>query len=259
MKIKMKPYTLLYPERWKDLRYRSPRNIKIVKGKGLELSKYPQIRQKIDKEWVRRKKGNQRIFSSTLCRLSGYSIKNDSLVLELGETNYKELVGTNYLSVSLGKKEENPYKYFSMALSVSAVVETKDDYVLITRRSEKVESCKNTFHTIAGQVEPEKLIQKSMASELRNEAGLEENEYKLCFAGLIMNNCNLKPELIFVAKSKANLIDILLRKKIEAFEAELMFGIKKKELKKFLNSFPEKDFCPPGLAAWQIYSQIEKI
>ena len=88
--------------------------------------------------------------------------------------------------------------------------------------------------------------------------GLKENEYKLYFAGLVINNQNLKPERIFTAKSKINLADILLRKKTEGFEARLMFGLKKEDLKEFLKSFSQKEFCPPGLAAWEIYLKIER-
>ncbi len=265
----MKPYTLLYPKQWKDLKYRSPKSIRIIKSRRLNPLSQPKIKEKINKEWNKRKKENKDIFSGTLCRLSNYSIENGSLVLELGRTCYKELVGTNYLSTfdraflnylkTLGEKEGDPYRYFSMALSVSGVVETKDNYVLITRRSKKVESCKNSFHTVAGQVEPGKLLRKSMVAELKNEAGLKENEYKLHFAALIINNQNFKPELIYVAKSKVNLADILLRKKTEAFESKNIFGLKKEDLRKFLNSFPQKAFCPPGLAAWQTYLKIENL
>jgi len=108
----MKPYTLLYPKSWKDLKYRNLQDVKIVKGERLDLSKYPQIRRQIDKEWLRRKKANQRIFSGALCRLSGYSIGRGGLVLELGGTNYKELVGTNYASSSDKKREKSLQMFF---------------------------------------------------------------------------------------------------------------------------------------------------
>ena len=94
----MKPYTLLYPKKWKDLKYRNPRNIKIIKGHRLNLPRQSKIKERINKEWSKRKKENKKIFSATLCRLSGYSIKKNNLILELGKTCYKELVGTNYLS-----------------------------------------------------------------------------------------------------------------------------------------------------------------
>ena len=270
----MKSYTLLYPENWRDLKYRSSKNIKIIKGENLDFSKHPEIQKRIEKEWDKRKIKNKEIFSNPIYRLSDYSLKNDNLILSLGKTCYKELVGTNYISAydrnffnfikKIGSKEKSPYKYFSMALSVGAAIETKDNYVLITRRSEKVESYKNTFHTIAGQTDPRKFqkepidFKKSMADEIRTEAGLKENEYKLYFAGLIIDNLNLKPELIFVAKSRVNLVDILLRKKTEEFEFKNIFGIRKEDLKNFLKSYPQREFCPPGLSAWQIYLQIEK-
>lgn len=270
----MKSYKLLYPKKWRNLKYRNPQNIKVIKGKNLDLSKYPEIKKKIEKEWNKKKIKNRKIFSNPIYRLSGYSVKNDNLILELGLTNYKELVGTNYISFSdknffnfikkVGLKEGDPYKYFSMALSVGAVIETKDGYILITRRGERVESYKNVFHTIAGQTDPREFQKKpinfriSMAEEIRSEAGLKENEYKIYFTALVMDNQNFKPELIFVAKSRINLADILLRKKTEEFEFKNIFGIKKENLKKFLRSYPQKEFCPPGFAAWQIYLQIEK-
>ena len=121
-----------------------------------------------------------------------------------------------------------------MALSVGTAIETKDGYILITRRSEKVKSYKNVFHTIAGQTDPRKFQKKqinfkiSMADEIRAEAGLRENEYKIYFTALVMDHQNFKPELIFVAKSGVNLADILLRKKTEEFEFKSLFGLKKK-------------------------------
>ncbi len=271
----MKPFTLLYPKKWNDLKYRNLQNVRIVKGADLNLSQYPEIRKKIEEEWKRKKTQNKNIFPGKIYRLSVYSIKNSHLILDLGKTNYKESVGTNHLSSSdkgffnfikkLGTKAGNPFQYFSMALSVGVVVTTKDNYILITRRSEKVESYKNTFHTIAGQVEFKEgeplrpdIFKKAAVNEMESEAGLKKNEYKLYFAGLVINNQNFKPELIFVAKSKVNLADILLRKKTEGFEARLMFGFKKEDLKFFLKSFPEKEFCPPGLAAWEIYLNIER-
>ena len=270
----MKSYKLLYPKNRRDLKYRNPQNIKVIKGENLNLSKHPEIKKKIEKEWNKRKIKNKKIFSNPIYRLSGYSVKNDNLLLELGLTNYKELVGTNYISAydrnffnfikKVGFKEKNPYKYFSMALSVGTAIETKDGYILITRRSEKVESYKNTFHTIAGQTDPRKFQKKpinfkiSMADEIRAEAGLRENEYKIYFTALVMDHQNFKPELIFVAKSRVNLVDILLRKKTEEFEFKNIFGIRKEGLRNFLKSFPQKEFCPPGLAAWEMYLQIEK-
>ncbi len=271
----MKPFTLLYPKKWNDLKYRNLQNVRVVKGTDLNLSQSPEIRKKIVEEWKRKKAQNKKIFSSAIYRVSGYSVKNGNLALELGKTCYKELVGTNYLSSSdksffnfikkLGARAGSPFRYFSMALSVGAVVTTKDNYILITKRSEKVESYKDTFHTIAGQVEfkggeplkPE-IFKKAVVNEMESEAGLKENEYKLYFAGLVINNENLKPELIFVAKSKINLADILLRKKTEGFEFKSVFGLKKEDLKKFLNSSPQKEFCPPGLAAWEMYLIIER-
>lgn len=270
----MKSFTLLYPKRWNDLKYKNLQSVKVVKGKGLDFSQYPKIRKKIEEEWKRKKVQNKKIFSSAICRVSGYSVKNRNLVLELGKTCYKELVGTNYLSSSnkgffnfirkLGVGAGNPFQYFSMALAVGVVVTTKDNYILITRRSEKVESYKNTFHTIAGQVEFKAgeplrpaIFKKAVVNEVESEAGLKENEYKLYFAGLVINNQNLKPELIFIAKSKVNLADILLRKKTEGFEARLMFGLKKEDLRFFLKSFSQKEFCPPGLAAWEMYLEIK--
>ncbi len=270
----MKSYKLLYPKNWRDLKYRSPKNIKVIRGENLDFSKQPEIKKRIEEEWNKRKIKDKKIFSDPIYRLSGYSIKNDNLLLELGKTCYEELSGTNYLSAydknsfnfikKAGLKEKNPYKYFSMALSVGAVIETKDNYILITRRGEKVGSYKNVFHTIAGQTDPRKFkkgpinFKVSIADEIRAEAGLKENEYKIYFTALVMNNENFKPELIFVAKSKVNLVDILLRKKTEAFEFKFIFGLKKEDLRSFLKSFPQKEFCPPGLAAWQIYLQIEK-
>lgn len=60
----MAPYTLLYPKAWKSLKYRNPKNIKIIKGESLDLSEYPEIQKRIEREWNKRKVKNKKIFSN---------------------------------------------------------------------------------------------------------------------------------------------------------------------------------------------------
>lgn len=265
----MKPYTLLYPKDWADLKYRNPKEIKAKKGENLDLSSHPEIKRKIEKEWKKAKRSNKYLFNGPLYRLSDFKEKGEKLILNLGYTNFKELIGTNQLFFSdkkffnylkrLGEKEGNYLKYFSNGLAVGAVIQTKDDYILITKRAKKTESYPEAFHTIAGHPEPkkDKTIENSIAREIKEEINLSKNGYKIYLLGLVRNNQTLKPELIYTIKAKKNLAEILIKK--EEFEFESIFGLKKKDLKKFLNSYPQREFCPPGLAAWEIYLKIEKL
>lgn len=130
---------------------------------------------------------------------------------------------------------------------------------MVTKRDKKTESYPKAFHTIAGHAEPkrDKAIENSIIREIKEEIDLSKDEYKIYFLGLVRNNQTLKPELIYTIKAKKNLAEILTGKK--EFEFESIFGLKKEDLKKFLKSYPEKEFCPPGLAAWEMYLKVEKL
>lgn len=266
----MKSYTLLYPKNWKDLKYQNPKIIKVEEGKNLNFSSHPEIKKKIEKEWRKAKRSNKKLFNESLYRLSGFKEESGKLVLNLGQTNFKELVGTNQLFFSdrkffdhvirLGQKEGKPLKYFSNGLAVGAVIQTKDDYILISRRSKEMPFYPDTFHTIAGHPNPgsDRNSEESIVREIKEEVDLDKNEYKIYFLGLVRNNQTFKPELIYLAQAKRGLAEILTRRGKDISEFKSLFGLKKQDLKKFLNSYPEKEFCPPGLAAWQIYLKIEK-
>lgn len=266
----MKSYTLLYPKNWKDLKYQNPKIIKVEEGKNLNFSSHLEIKKKIEKEWRKVKRSNKKLFNESLYRLSGFKERGGKLVLNLGRTNFKELIGTNQLFFSdknffnylikLGKKEENFLKYFSNGLAVGAIIQTKDDYILISRRSKEMPFYPDTFHTIAGHPNSgsDRNSEESIVREIKEEADLDKNEYKIYFLGLVRNNQTFKPELIYLAQAKQGLAEILTRRGKDISEFKSLFGLKKEDLKKFLKSFPQKEFCPPGLAAWQIYLQIEE-
>lgn len=264
----MKFYTLLYPKN-RDLKYRNPKIIKTEIKEESALSSCPEIKDKIEKQWKKLKKRYKKLFNGTLYRLSGFKQKHGKLILRLASTNFKELMGTNHLFFfdkknfdylkRLGRKENDCLKYFSNGLSVGAVIQTKDDYVLIVKRGKKTESYPSTFYTVAGYVEPkkDKTMEDAVSREIEEEIGLNKDEYKIYFLGLIRNNQTLKPELIYLIKAKKNLAEILTGKD-EFEEFDLIFGLKKEDLKKFLKSFPEKKICPLGLAAWKMYLKIER-
>jgi|GEM_PF-6852397 len=265
----MKSYTLLYPKNWKDLKYQNPKIIKVEEGKNLNFSSHPEIKKKIKKEWKKAKRSNKKLFNESLYRLSGFKEESGKLVLNLGQTNFKELVGTNQLFFSdrkffnclakFGEKEGNFLEYFSNGLAVGAVIQTKDDYILISRRSKEMPFYPDTFHTIAGHPNPgsDRNLEKAVIREIKEETDLDKNEYRIYFLGLVRNNQTFKPELIYLAQAKRGLAEILIRRGKDISEFKSLFGLKKQDLKKFLNSCPQKEFCPPGLAAWEIYLQIE--
>lgn len=265
----MKSYTLLYPKNWRDLTYQNPKIIKIEKGGNLNFFSHPEIKKKIEKEWKKAKRGNKKLFNESLYRLSGFKGRGGKLVLNLGRTNFKELIGTNQLFFSdkkffnclakFGEKEGNFLEYFSNGLAVGAVIQTKDDYILISRRSKEMPFYPDTFHTIAGHPNPgsDRNLEKAVVREIKEETDLDKNEYRIYFLGLVRNNQTFKPELIYLAQVKRSLTEILTRRGKDIFEFKSIFGLKKEDLKKFLKSFPQQEFCPPGLAAWEIYLKIE--
>lgn len=101
------------------------------------------IKAKVDDIWQEKCNSNNRLFNSSKFRFSGLSCNDQSeIVLKIGLTSYKELIGTNCHRefglelVDLGiKNHSNRNAYLSNALGVGALLITKDGFVVFLKRA----------------------------------------------------------------------------------------------------------------------------
>lgn len=143
------------------------------------------------------------LFPGPLCRLLDYSAAEDTLKLELGPTDYRELIGTNVCHPEIA--ERFGHDYLSNALAVHAVVATVDRRLLVFKRSSDVGEYPEAYDVCGGHIDPEIDAVRSVPSpykalrrELREEIGLADDETeRIVCCGLVRNTATLKPDLIF--------------------------------------------------------------
>ncbi|MFQ5604834.1 MAG: NUDIX hydrolase [bacterium] len=149
---------------------------------------------------------NSYIFNGDLCRFNNWQIQNNTLLLELGFTNYKELLFSNEFTEWL--VTHHGQQSLSRALGVSAVVLSRDQQIVLIERSHSVGESPGKLDVVGGHIHPEEHAVSgtpgpfyAMKAEIAEELGLilTEDEKLLCL-GLIETKHTRKPELIFQVK-----------------------------------------------------------
>ncbi|MDX1764455.1 MAG: hypothetical protein R3231_09055, partial [bacterium] len=127
----------------------------------------------------------RQLFNGKLFSLLGHQHRNGALNLLLGETDYKELVGTNLsLSEEAGRDAGADY---SDGLAVSSTLFTQDGFLLMGRRSNTVYEGRGKLHVCGGHPDPDhalsaeeiltnenplfRAMEKEMAEEFHITAG----------------------------------------------------------------------------------------
>lgn len=176
------------------------------------------LERRIDESWARRTQGvsasGPKLFDSQLARLVAHGVLPDKLALFVGETTFREFVGTNLDSAEL--HESLGDDYFANPLGVSAAIITKDDTLLLARRSNKVAEAQgqwdlpggHTPYVAHGGCHPF----AAMMQELDEELGLRKGDIEsLACIGLMENGLTHKPELIFLCRAKDRAKKLLKR------------------------------------------------
>ena len=143
------------------------------------------------------------IFNGELCRLSHWKVEGSALTLGLGITDYKELLHSNRYAQRISREFDS--QYLSRALGVSAVVTSRDGYVILIERSDAVGECPGMWDVLGGHIHPEEHQVAgtpdpflSIQHELFEEAKLRLTDLdSLICIGLIETRKTRKPELIF--------------------------------------------------------------
>ncbi len=203
------------------------------------------------------------LFNGKLFSLQQVCLGAGGLHLLLGETDYRELVGTNY-ALSGGDK---PPEGMPLAdgLAVCGSVSTADGYILFARRSEQVYADRGKLHVCGGHPDPDALVVPeqilsgcnllftAMGQELQEEFHLSSDAVSaLHCLGLIRHGQTRKPELIFdvaVRRTKGELRELCEGAPDRDEHGELLFVPSDGgALRDFLER-QSGDFTVPGLAA----------
>lgn len=152
---------------------------------------------------------NRLLYNGTLCRLIRWQCAQEMLRLELGITNYQQLLYSNHVLENIKDGDTAPFN--AAALGVSIVLVSADEQILLMQRSESVGEFPGCLDVFGGHIEPEHHMTnsipdpfKAIAAELQEEAGIRVDDVRqiLCI-GLLAPHVNQKPELIFSFKSVA--------------------------------------------------------
>jgi hypothetical protein len=166
-----------------------------------------QLQRFIDNQWhtqVRKyEKEGMKMFNGKLFRLKHFHKGGDRVFLELGDTNYKDYVGTSIKEFY----ESHPYDKLANPLAVSVTLVTSDRKILVEKRN-KMDVYRGRYHVIGGFIErdidvgadsrpdPFKAIKREVWEEI-GVALLDENLFSL---GLVRNLKVPHPEVCFFAR-----------------------------------------------------------
>lgn len=141
-------------------------------------------------------------FAGPMCRFRGWQIKSDTLHLEYGLTDYRELVGTNISHPEIGQRFGDGY--LSNGSGVCSVIETSDGYLIAQRRSARVFEYPGMIDVCGGALEPIDMPDGPVADpfaiivwELEEELGVSSDNVRdtVCL-GVARDGLSLKPEVL---------------------------------------------------------------
>jgi hypothetical protein len=165
-----------------------------------------EVERTIERAWQRASRRAQAdgrmFFNGPLCRLIQCDANDRSLTLTIGEVSFKEFVGTNLTHPHL-RYVHGP-EVLADPLGVSAAVVSRDGFLLLGRRSDRVFAHTGLLHPVGGMVAPGGRAGavphpfRSLVDELTEELGLARDAVVqgLCL-GVVRDKAILQPELIF--------------------------------------------------------------
>jgi hypothetical protein len=261
-----KMWKTIVPEENEDVQLFDQSDIITVEGKPMHKTTNDfEIYDEIEKIWSNKFKdalqNGKILFAGPQYRLSNHRRFKNKLLLELGNTDYREFLGTNVAHPEwLGKYGK---EYMSNALAICSVIETSDDKIVVGKRSDKLAEYASWFHTVGGHPNPRNYhgakdcdLFHAMRHELRGEIGLKDKEISYQrVLGLVENTGTHKPELVFITKTSMPSYDIPLRRKSEREEHTKLMAISPRKLSFFLKK-NTGNIVPPGEAGFVLYGRV---
>ena len=166
----------------------------------------PRIEEMIARTWeaetsIAQEEG-RRLYNGRVGRLVGLEAADTSLRLTIGETNYREFLGTNLFHAAEVTRIDAAFR--ADALGTSALVLTSDGFAVLGLRSRNVAYHAGWLHTLGGLLEEADWtaqgydLRASMYRELKEEVGVEAAEISdMALTGLVRDRAISQPELLF--------------------------------------------------------------
>ena len=117
--------------------------------------------QELHQVWTQRCEKNPKLWNGTKFRIHSITDKSGAITFNLGITDYKDFLGTNWAPyaqqlIEHGTKQHNNRScYMSDALGVGNLVITKDQFVVLIRRSEHCGEAQGLLDVPGGHPEPQ--------------------------------------------------------------------------------------------------------
>jgi 8-oxo-dGTP pyrophosphatase MutT (NUDIX family) len=170
--------------------------------------------ERIDKVWHLQlqtcKQDGLRIFNGHLIRLNSYARKDGKTILELGNTTFREYIGTS-IEDFYGAF---PEAWMANPLAVCIALVTSDRKILVEKRT-LLTQYRAPFHVIGGFMEPEKDLCDgrpdpffAITREVREELGLVLIPDRLVALGLVRNLFIRHPEIVFCYALRESFNDV---------------------------------------------------
>jgi hypothetical protein len=215
--------------------------------------------------------GERCLYNGKLFSLLQYQVRSGALNLLLGETDYKELLGTN-LSLTQGADRIGG-TVLSDGVAVCSILLTRDGFLVFGRRSRKVQNDRGRLHVCAGHPDPEKLLSieeilqnqnpffRAMKKEIMEEFHITEGKIsQMTCLGLVRNRENKKPEVIFrtALKVTASQVQRLHASAKDSYEHDEIVTIPS-EPAPLIDMLRNRggEFTIPALAALTLYGVAE--
>jgi 8-oxo-dGTP pyrophosphatase MutT (NUDIX family) len=170
-----------------------------------------ELQLEIERHW--QELNGRGFFNGRLARLDSWQIWKGHLALFLRPTDYKtQLYSNTAVNEVVARWGEHA---LARALGISAVVISRDDQLVLMKRSDTVGEYPGRYDVFGGHIDclatgpPD--IFAAMAAELEEELGLKEDEIRLRGCGLISAVPIRKPELLFSARTRCAAEEIWAR------------------------------------------------
>ena len=167
--------------------------------------------QKIDSFWqqeIVETGKNELIFNGELCRLNDWRVQKDQLTLDLGFTDYNELLYANQFTNDIAERFGKDS--LARALGVSVVLFSDDEQIILIKRSKAVGENPGDLDVLGGHIHPQENAASgvpdpflAIKAEIKEEVHLDlKNDDPLDCIVLIETVDTKKPVLLLKAKSR---------------------------------------------------------
>lgn len=245
----------------------------------------------IEKIWEERKQANPSLFTASKFRYGGHKIlraeekESHHVCLCLGLTDYKTFVGTNLCSkweafLNYSEDDVERCKYTASPLGNGAVVETRDNCILVLKRSEHVGEFPGHFVFPGGHSEPWEIgicghtnssmdnvaeLNTKIAEEMFNgitkevveETGVPPSSLSdPLFIGISRRVLNVRPTAFFFMRCSLSSLEVFqfYKHAQHGFESTQLLSSTKDNLPSAARNMPG---CHQGGAA--LYEMMEKV